>query len=166
MIGLGSDKNDVSLWEYFGWWRNMCLFWKKIPIWRLKERCSPYHLQIRLDCFRAGTDQIHCERNVIIITIVIIKFITRLKTRLLGWPSDCKKIVAQTGSSVWPGRRRSYCEERLKLPSITFAFNTALMASAPYISIQSDTLQYFFKTFNWSWLLQCISTNHDKAFIA
>ena len=143
----------------------MCLFWKKIPIWRLKERCSPYHLQIRLDCFRAGTDQIHCERNVIIITIVIIKFITRLKTRLLGWSSDCKKIVAQTGSSVWPGRRRSYCEERLKLPSITFAFNTAL-DSAPYISIQSDTLQYFFKTFNWSWLVQCISTNHDKAFIA
>ena len=53
----------------------MCLFWKKIPIWRLKERRSPYHLQIRLDCFRAGTDQIHCERNVIIITIVIIMIV-------------------------------------------------------------------------------------------
>ena len=62
----------------------ICVCIGKIPIWRLKERCSPYHLQIRLDCFRAGTDQIHCERNVIIITIVIIKSVARLKTRLLG----------------------------------------------------------------------------------
>ena len=75
----------------------MCLFWKKIPIWRLKERCSPYHLQIRLDCFRAGTDQIHCERKVIIITtviitIIIIKSITGSK--LDGW--DDPQIVRKS----------------------------------------------------------------------